>query len=240
MRVRPIGYRYDGGIELIVNFVGEEHRVSDALTFGRDADLQLDTNRHLHRLTGAFRYEGDRWWIDNLGSRLHLTLIAADGTRVNLAPGATQAVLDRGVVRVTAGRSTYEIEFELEGSADCSSTDATTDEADDGTRTVGLELELTPREIDFLATFARPIMLGLGSSLPTYVEVARMWGVSPKTLDNSLQSIKRKFRAAGLSRDPNLDALVSTAIQHSLVTRADLEWIQLDSGAPKSIAERDD
>lgn len=218
-----------------MNFVGETYAVTDALTFGREADLELDTNPFLHRIAGEFRRESGQWWLHNRGSKLHVTMIAADGTRATLPPGARQAITTDGVARVTAGRVSYEVEYGLDDPA-CRSHDPP---QPSGTMTVGLELELTAREIDFLVAFARPMLLGLGTPLPTYAEVATAWGVSPKTLDNALQSVKRKFRAAGLIRDPNLEALVMSAIQHSLVTRADLDFVDLDSGTPRSTAARD-
>ncbi len=204
----------------------------DTVTFGRDADIELDTNPFLHRRTGAFVRDGGDWWVHNLGTKLYLTVIADDGTRAELPPGTRHALASvSGLVRVTAGRSTYEVSYRLSSSPERSP--AVDPQPDDGTLTIQVDLALTPREIDFLVTFARPYLLGLAEPMPTYAEVASLWAVAPKTLDNTLQSIKRKFRAAGLIRDPNLDALVQKAIQHSLVTRADLDWADLDSGSPQ-------
>lgn len=121
-----------------------------------------------------------------------------------------------------AGRSTYEINYTLR--ADPAPVAADLAAPPDGTLTVQVDLALTPREVDFLVTFARPVLLGRAEPMPTYAEVAAVWDVSPKTLDNSLQSIKRKFRAAKLVRDQGLDSVVQVAIQHSLITRDDLEW----------------
>ncbi len=206
------------------------------MTFGRDADLELDSNPFLHRRTGAFVRSGDAWWVHNVGSKLHLTVVAADGTRAELPPGTRHALAGgSGLVRVVAGRATYEINYVLETEA-AALPDAELASADDGTLTVQVDLALTPREIDFLVTFARPALLGLAEPMPTYAEVAATWDVSPKTLDNSLQSIKRKFRAAKLVRDQGLDTVVQVAIQHSLITRDDLAWAALDSGAPRPAA----
>ena len=212
------------------------YAVTDTVTFGRDADIALDTNPFLHRRTGAFVPDRGEWWVHNLGAKLHLVVIADDGSRADLPPGARHALSPPGgLVRVTAGRMAYELLYRMPEAA---TTTPQVPSGDDAALTTQVDLSLTPREIDFLVTFARPYLLGLAEPMPTYVEVARLWAVSPKTLDNSLQSIKRKFRSAGLIRDPNLDALVQTAIHHSLVTRADLDHADLDSGTPKPAVDR--
>lgn len=211
-------------------------RAERSVTFGRDADLELDSNPFLHRRTGAFVRAGDAWWIHNVGSKLHLTVVAADGTRVELPPGTRHAIAHgTGLVRIVAGRATYEINYLLDDEPPMPADDLL-EPPDDGTLTVQVDLALTPREIDFLVTFARPALLGLAEPMPTYAEVASTWDVSPKTLDNSLQSIKRKFRAAKLVRDQGLDSVVQVAIQHSLITRDDLAWAALDSGEPRPAA----
>lgn len=205
-------------------------------TFGRDADIDLDTNPYLHRRTGAFHRDGEVWWLVNVGSKLHLTVVGDDGTRADLPPGTRhQLTPPGGVVRVVAGRADYELRY---GIADDMAAAADLDlPPSDGTQTVGLELTLTPREIDFLVTFARPHLLGRNDPLPTYATVAETWAVSPKTLDNTLQSIKRKFRAAGLvRRDESLDGIVQQAVRHSLVTIDDLTWADLDGPAPRPAA----
>lgn len=174
--------------------------------------------------------------MNNLGSKLHIAVITDDGTRVELPPGGRHMlVAGSGVVRVVAGQASYEIDYEaLDPEPLAEALPATASDLTAGTRTEHFAATLTPREIDFLVTFARPHLLGLRDPLPTYAEVAAVWSVSPKTLDNTLQSVKRKFRDAGLIRDQALDVLVHSAVQHSLITRADLDWAQLDSGEPRS------
>ena len=226
---------YISCIDLELEFAGETVRADRTITFGRDADLELDTNPFLHRQAGAFVRAGKDWWIHNTGSKLYLTVVSADGTKSELPPGTRHAIASgQGLVRITAGHSTYEINYTLTSSASPAAGGVATPEL--GTMTVQVDLTLTPREIDFLVTFARPELLGLAEPMPTYADVAATWDVSPKTLDNSLQSIKRKFRAAKLVRDQGLDTVVQVAIQHSLITRDDLEWAALDSGTPRPAA----
>lgn len=212
---------------LIVEFAGETHPVNDRLTFGRAGELELDSNPHLHRLVGEFVHREGRWWLRNLGSRLFLTVTASDGTRVDLAPGGQHLVTaPSGTVRVSVGQARYELTFRTDDPDRATTTDA---DIGDGV-TTPFDAFLTPREIDFMVTFARPILDGTNRPLPTYVEVADIWGVSPKTLDNTVQSVKRKMRNARLARDEPLETLVRIAISHSLVTASDLEWSGLLDG----------
>lgn len=225
------------GIDLALEFAGETLRAERSVTFGRDADLELDSNPFLHRQAGAFVRDGDAWWVHNTGSKLYLTVVARDGTKAELPPGTRHALVGgSGFVRVVAGRSTYEINYRLATERPPPAHAPVLGPPDDGTLTVQVDLALTPREVDFLVTFARPVLLGSAEPLPTYAEVAAVWAVSPKTLDNSLQSIKRKFRAAKLVRDQGLDTVVQVAIQHSLITRDDLAWADLESGTPRPAA----
>lgn len=213
--------------ELVVEFAGEEIAVDDRLTFGRSGELELDSNPHLHRLVGEFVQRDGQWWLRNLGSRLFLTITAADGTRVELPPGGQHLIAaSRGTVRVSVGQARYELAWR----ADAPDRSVTMQPAVEDGATTPFEMFLTPREVDFLVTFARPTLAGTGGPLPTYVEVAAIWSVSPKTLDNTVQSIKRKMRNARLARDEPLDTLVRIAISHSLVTAADLEWSGLLAG----------
>jgi hypothetical protein len=36
--------------------------------------------------------DGDAWWIHNVGSKLYLAVVAADGTRAELPPGTRHAI----------------------------------------------------------------------------------------------------------------------------------------------------
>lgn len=219
---------------LTVDFAGDVRRVRDRLTFGRAGDLVLDSDPHLHRLVGEFAREGETWWLRNLGSKLFITLVRPDGTRVELAPGASHVlVTSRGAVRVSVGQARYELRFDT-GRVEQQPPPMAT--APTGA-TTEFDTYLTPREVDFLVTFARPIIDGTNGPLPTYADVAHIWGVSPKTLDNTVQTIKRKMRNARLVRDEPLDTIVRVAISHSLVSAADLAWSGLVAGSARSAAD---
>lgn len=215
--------------EIEVEFAGEERVVTDRLTFGRAGELELDTNRHLHRLVGEFVRLDGRWWLRNLGSRLFVTLVGGDGTRADVAPGAGQVLgPPGGSVLVVAGQARYELVYRLEGVADAT----VVPEVGDAGATVDFSAQLTPREVDVLVTFARQVLDGTNGPLPTYVDVAATWELATKTVDNTVQSIKRKLRGAGMAREEPLDAMVRIAIAHSLIGHADLEWSQLTTNGP--------
>jgi hypothetical protein len=220
--------------ELVVEFAGEEKRVGSRLTFGRIADLELDTNGHLHRVAGEFIHEGGHWWLVNRGTRLFLRLVTSTGTRLDMAPSARHALPPgHGVVSLRVGGSLFEINYSLSPQAVARSLQA---ESPVGKSTLPFDAVLTPREVDFLITFARPLLEGKVEQLPSYAEVAKLWDVSRKTLDNTIQTLRRKLRNARLVRDEPLDELVRVAVAHSLVTRADLEWAAFDGGQPRKAA----
>lgn len=219
---------------LLVYFVGEEYRATDSLTFGRQGDIQLDTSPHLHRIAGQFLFHDQHWWLINRGSRLFLHLATAAGTRLELASGARHALRGgRGVVSLRVGGSLFELDYVAPLAPAVGESMAP---ELSGLTTAPFEAILTPREVDFLVTFARPVLEGRIAALPTYSEVADQWHVSKKTLDNTVQTLRRKLRNARLIRDESLDELVRVAVAQSLVTVADLEWAAFDTGHPRRSA----
>lgn len=225
-----------GVSDLRVDFAGDVREVADRLSFGRTADLEIDTNPHLHRLVGEFVRDGNLWWVRNLGSRLFITIVGDDGSRTDLPPGAQHVLASAcGTILVAVGQARYEIDFETGGVGLPSS-----DDADDSDVPVGSTTpfySLTAREVDFLVSFARPILDGTNGPMPTYADVAGWWGVSPSTLDNTLRSLKKKMQDARLIRDEKLDTMVRVAVSHSLVTIDDLEWSGLIDGTPRPALE---
>lgn len=219
--------------DLIVDFAGEERVVSDRLTFGRTADLEIDVNRYLHRRMGEFFVNDGVWGLRNLGSAIHLTVVSEDGKRVDLPPKAVHLLASAaGIVRFQAGPANYELSYRIPDAMWVSENDTELL----GETTTQFALVFTPREIDFLVTFARPQLLRSDGAMPTYAQVAKTWGVSPKTLDNTVQGIKRKLRTVGLARDESLEVLISVVVRHGLVNRADLEWAALERDEPRSAA----
>jgi hypothetical protein len=222
--------------DLIVEFAGTEIVVDRRLSFGRSADLELDVNQFMHRHVGEFFLEDGVWWLRNLGSRIHLILHSGDGAWVELPPKAVQVLTSStGSVRFSAGPANYELTYTIGGLAlpDGRPSDVVQD-----TMTTQMGLRLNPREVDYLLAFARPRLVGSDEPVPTYAQVADMWNVSVKTLDNTLQTLKRKLKDAGLARDEPLEAIVRIVVRHGLITRDDLDWSRLGSGeSPRTSAE---
>jgi hypothetical protein len=101
-----------------VEFCGESHVVDEGgeLRFGRDAQLEIDTNPYLHRVLGRFVDRSGHWWLDNLGTAIPLHLQDLGGpTSALLAPGTGMAIgFAEFRVSFTAGPSRYELEGAVE------------------------------------------------------------------------------------------------------------------------------
>src|SRR4029078_8097965 len=96
---------------LYVDFIGELSTVApgEELTFGRQADLHIDDNRHLHRVLGRFWSRDDSWWLTNEGRSITIQ-IADAGSRssVRLAPGSDIALsFPNSILRFRAGITHY-------------------------------------------------------------------------------------------------------------------------------------
>jgi hypothetical protein len=99
---------------LVVEFCGEEHPLDPATPFGvgRAADLIVDNdNAYLHRRLIEFSFDGDFWWIANVGSRLGVTVSGDRGSLVSwLGPGSRgPVVMPELAVMFSAGGTTYEL-----------------------------------------------------------------------------------------------------------------------------------
>ena len=98
---------------LYVDFIGEVATVEpgEELTFGRQADLHIDDNRHLHRVLGRFWSRGDSWWLTNEGRVITIQIADADSrSSVQLAPGSEIALsFPNSILRFRAGVTDYEV-----------------------------------------------------------------------------------------------------------------------------------
>lgn len=218
-----------GATNLTVRFVGESYRPTSDLTFGRDAELFLDDNSYLHRKAGRFRLRSGTWWLENLGSRLRLTMLSSDGSLIDLQPGASSPLLGLGgEVSLTAGPTRYQIDYELD--EDQISRDDTigASERDSGVDTITYGTILTPRELDFVVVLAQGRLTGRLGPLPSHGEIAEIWGVSSKTVDNTLQRLRAKLRKQNVSFVQSTETMVEYLVAQGLVTMADLEWASLD------------
>ena len=223
---------------LTVRFVGETYRPDAELTFGRQADLSLDENSYLHRRAGRFRLRTSTWWLENLGGRLRLTMVSSDGSLLDLQPGASSPLLgERGEVSVTAGPTRYMIEYELQ--REQSKWEITAQFGISGADTMTYGSVLTPRELDFVVIMAQGRLTGRLGPIPSHGEIAETWGVSAKTVDNTLQRLRTKLRSQNINSINSSETLIEYLVTQGLVSPADLEWANLDSpNGPRPAATR--
>ena len=87
----------------------------------------------------------------------------------------------------------------------------------DGDATVEFGGALTDRETIYLTTFALDRLRGTSNGLLTYAEVAALWGVSEKTIDNTLQRVRSRLKSAGVRNTETLEGLVNHLLAHGRI-----------------------
>lgn len=205
-----------GDHSLEVRFGAGLRIVEQNLTFGRAGDLHIDeANRFLHRIMGEFEHSGGAWLLHNRGSTVPLRVFASDGVNVTIPPGGRLALgAHTGTVSFAAGPGNYELTYRQTQAPDRAERLIELD----GDETAEFGVPLTPRETDFLVAFAEPVLTGSGEPAPTYAEVARQFGVKPKTVDATLQRLRKKLDDAGISHLSSTDALVTHLLSTGRIT----------------------
>lgn len=227
---------------VVIQFIEQTFRPESELYFGRNAELSLDPdNGYLHRRAGRFRLIDDIWWLENRGSRLRLKMVSSDGSVIDLHAGASSPVLGRsGIVSLVAGPTRYEIGYWVEDESPDSLLE-TLRGVPVGADTVTYGTKLTPRELDFVVVLAQGRLTGRGGPLPSHADIADIWGVSKKTVDNTLQRLRSKLRTNDVRFLDSSEMLVEYLVSQGLVTITDLEWAGLDQpDGPRAAATRPD
>lgn len=107
------------GQRLYVDYCGEDHACSPehSLSFGREADLVIDSNPYLHRVLGLFEFRDGHWFLSNVGGGIVLNVADRSGpTSAVLAPGRSLGLaMAEFAVSFVAGRTRYELDAALEG-----------------------------------------------------------------------------------------------------------------------------
>ena len=198
-------------IDLHVDFVGEITIVApgDELTFGRQADLHVDDNRHLHRVLGRFWSRGDSWWLTNEGRSITIQIADLDSrSSVQLAPGSEVALsFPNSVLRFRAGITDYEIAVrvperdvhDLDDVDDGLDRLAADDEEAGETIALG-ELMLTDEQRLLLLALGEGTLRHphQGDELPTNRAVARRLGWSITKFNRKLDSLCDRFSKLGV------------------------------------------
>ena len=219
-----------GNHTLHVDYCGEIHEVppDKSLTFGRSADLVIDSNRQLHRTAGRFFYEMGIWWLENVGRTLDLQIVDLDSrSSVLLTPRRrTSLTFARSAVRFQAGPTTYEILLDVPQGAEIV------------TGTVGdtvstSDVPLVEEQLLLLVALAEPKLRE--PHRPTYVppnkQIAERLGWSITKFNRKLDNVCAKYTKAGVSglrgSPDNLAAdrrrrLVEHVVAHGIVCFDDL------------------
>jgi hypothetical protein len=193
---------------LSIDFCGIVEEVDPAhgrssFTFGRSGDLSVDEdNRYLHRHLGQFRWDGQRWWVDNLGKTIPINLHnAVNNTQAVLTPGASLPVGSGAFsISFTAGPHHYLVEgFAAESDVErwCHAESAPDGEP---TQQWGV-VEVNHEQRLLITALAEPQLLDptVGPTvLPTNRAVAHDLGWTITKLNRKLDHICEKFARAGV------------------------------------------
>jgi DNA-binding CsgD family transcriptional regulator len=208
---------------LWLDFAGVGYSADETLSFGRNAELALDEyNRFMHRVTGEFRWNGLVWWLHNVGTSTRLLVFGTNGARIELPPGTEGALpMPAGSVSFVAGPTPYQLLYRAdEPIISTRAPDAP------GDATVEFGTALTDRETIYLTTFALSRLRGSSAALLSYAEVARLWGVSEKTVDNTLQRVRGRMKQAGVRNTETLEGLVNHLLAHGRIGLSTLHSIE--------------
>ena len=220
--------------ELVVEFLGLRTRAVGVLGFGRKDDIVLDpSNMFLHGTAGRFRRDDSRWLLENVGSTLRLRYLHQTGLRMELPPGTGVVLpIGHGRVQLKAGPAVYELEVFAERVGG--------DEAVTARRTGTLFYgrDLTPAQVDYALTLAAPRLEGSGAPLPSFVEIAELWGVSHGTVRRTFEDIRDRLRSEGVRGLEHPDDLVDYLIVNGILTYGML--VEARIGKPGGPVRRSD
>lgn len=221
---------------LVVEFAGEEYQVKpgERFTFGRNGDLEIDSNPYLHRQLGVFAYEDHAWTLYNVGSAIPVELSDSSSTsRMTVAPGSSVALsFEESVLTFSAGLHTYSLNLE----APMSRAEFAVGEPPTGTQTISTgNMLLTPDQRLCLVGLAERRLRdrrAMGpDAIPTNREVAARLGWKITKFNRKLDNLCDKFTRAGVSglrgdssslAVRRRERLVDHALTVAIVTESDL------------------
>ncbi len=189
--------------DLVVSFCGESIRLVPGreLTFGREADLIIDTDRRLHRLLGRFRFERSFWWLDNVGSAIPLKVTDLDSwSSSELAPGAT-AALTFGRARLRFGVGDLSFAIDIESGAPSLAPPVPLIEDSSSPTLVMVNVPLTADQKLILVALSELALLDPSptTQVPPSRRAARRLGWSITTFNRKLDNVCDKYSRAGVA-----------------------------------------
>ncbi|MET0144400.1 MAG: hypothetical protein ABW328_06400 [Ilumatobacteraceae bacterium] len=237
-------------LRLRVDFIGEVIDVEpgDELTFGRQGDLHIDDNRHLHRVLGRFWSRGESWWLTNEGRSITIQIADTDSrSSVVLAPGSEIALsFPNSVLRFRAGVTDYELTVHVPDRDAIEHDDEDDDDPlaadDDGAGdTIALgDLVLADEQRLLLLALAEGTLRDPHNTdeLPTNRAVARRLGWSITKFNRKLDSLCNRFTKLGVGglrgsidqlATDRRRRLVDHAVESGLIDRSQLALLPAES-----------
>lgn len=224
--------------EIEIKFAGSTVVLSDgdSLTFGRKAELEIDTNPYLHRRVGVFRRIDNYWWLSNTGTAIALEVCdEASPSRLTIAPGTSAPVsFLEAVVRFQAGPAVYELTTKM---SDSPSMERAISPVEGAPTIRSADVPLNDEQRLLLVSLAELRLRDRGapsSALPTNRHVSARLGWSTTKFNRKLDNLCGKFQrrgVAGLKGDSGAlasnrrERLVNHVLTTGLITRADLELL---------------
>ena len=221
-------------VAAVIDYCGEiyEVRADQEFLIGREADLCIDDNPYLHRRLVRISCHDGLWWLDNIGSRIAVTVADASGSmQARVGPGARiPLVFESAVVVFAAGPTTYEFSITVHGTTFRS---YAAPAADTGEATVG-EARFTPSQYLLILALCEPWLTQAGSGatdIPRNAEAAARLGWPITRFNRKLDNVADKLDRMGVpgmrGRPGSLAThrrvrLVEYAVAARLVSSSDL------------------
>lgn len=220
---------------LVVEFVGEEYRISrgSSFTFGRRGDLRLDTAPELPAIVGRFDHDRDLWWLTNHTRALRLKVLdQSSSSIIEAAPESRMpiAFVDF-LVAFESGRSPYELTLRVDELPICPPSHLPARPA----------VRLNREQRMLLAVMAETVLLGgSGQNLPSNAAVADRLGWTITKLNRKLDHLCAKFEKLGVTglrgsgqrlATRRRQALVGFCVSADVITVDDLKLL-LDLNEP--------
>lgn len=193
---------------LSIEFCGEIRNVDvdHSLTIGRQAELFIDDNPHLHRVLGRFFFESGVWWFGNEGSSITVSIADLESrSSIVLAPGRESVLsFHRAALRFRAGTTDYELTLQVPLPDDPEAVNAVADtliDDEDGVSTVGYDdLPLTDEQRLLLVGLAERTLRDPHRTidLPANREIAVGLGWSVTKFNRKLDNLCYRFTKMGV------------------------------------------